>query len=168
VGSVALPGAGPSHPAPAPGGCPLTRGVPALRSGPPGIRDGAKVVDMEPPDGTMTVLREGTNGWTCMPGVETASADMCADEMGMQWFMDITSRHEPTNTAPCLIYMLNGAVQQSYRPVRPHQSAHSVWPTLDADALGTRPIHDGDTHRGGRTILLGPSGKAPTARGTAV
>ena len=37
----------------------------------------------------MTVLREGTNGWTCMPGVENASADMCADEMGMQWFTDI-------------------------------------------------------------------------------
>jgi hypothetical protein len=36
-------------------------------------------------DGDMTVLREGTNGWTCMPGVETASADMCADEMGTQW-----------------------------------------------------------------------------------
>jgi hypothetical protein len=36
-------------------------------------------------DGNMTVLREGTNDWTCMPGVETARADMCADEMGMQW-----------------------------------------------------------------------------------
>jgi hypothetical protein len=35
-------------------------------------------------------------------------------------------------------------------------------------ALGMRLVHVGDTHRGGRTMLLGPSGKAPTARGTAV
>ena len=39
-------------------------------------------------DRNITVLREGTNGWTCMPGVEIAKADMCADEMGMQWIMD--------------------------------------------------------------------------------
>ncbi|CAN5596980.1 hypothetical protein BH10ACT9_BH10ACT9_32140 [soil metagenome] len=57
----------------------------ALRSGPPGIRGGAKVVDMDA-DGNMTVLQEGPNAWTCTPGVENASAAMCADELGMQWF----------------------------------------------------------------------------------
>ena len=45
----------------------------ALKSGPPAIRDGAKVIDMDA-DGNITVLREGTNGWTCMPGVEIAKA----------------------------------------------------------------------------------------------
>jgi hypothetical protein len=55
-----------------------------------------KVVDMDA-DGNMTVLHEGTNGWTCMPGVETARADMCADEMGMQWIMDAwTAQHSYT------------------------------------------------------------------------
>jgi hypothetical protein len=34
----------------------------ALKSGPPAIREGAKVVEMGA-DGTVTVLREGTNGW---------------------------------------------------------------------------------------------------------
>ena len=33
----------------------------ALKSGPPAIREGAKVVEMGP-NGTVTVLREGTNG----------------------------------------------------------------------------------------------------------
>jgi hypothetical protein len=71
----------------------------ALRSRPPGIRDGARVVEMGA-DGDMTVLREGTNGWTSMPGVETASADMCADE-GMQRIMDIiAAKPKPTNTSP--------------------------------------------------------------------
>lgn len=32
----------------------------ALKSGPPAIRDGAKVIDMDA-DGNITVLREGTN-----------------------------------------------------------------------------------------------------------
>jgi hypothetical protein len=58
----------------------------ALRSGPPGIRDGAKVVEMDA-DGNMTVLREGTN------------------EMGMQWMMDILAgKPKPTSTSPGLIY----------------------------------------------------------------
>ena len=75
----------------------------ALKSGPPAIRDGAKVIDMDA-DRNITVLREGTNGWTCMPGVEIAKADMCADEMGMQWIMDAwAGKPKPTNTSPGLI-----------------------------------------------------------------
>jgi hypothetical protein len=61
--------------------------------------------------GNMTVLRPGSNEWVCMPGVEIGQADMCADPMGMQWFMDLVvmRKPKPTNTAPGLIYMLNGA-----------------------------------------------------------
>jgi hypothetical protein len=118
----------------------------ALRSGPPGIRDGAKVVEMDS-DGNMLVLREGKNGWTCMPGVENASADMCADEMGMQWFTDImASNPRPTNASPGLIYMLNGAVQHSYTdpfdrtspliPIGPHWML--IWPfTPEHSGLST-------------------------------
>jgi hypothetical protein len=118
----------------------------ALKSGPPAIRDGAKVVEMGA-DGTLTVLREGTNGWTCMPGVETASADMCADEMGMQWMMDVMAlKPRPTNTSPGLIYMLNGAVQHSYTdpfdrtspliPIGPHWML--IWPfTAEHTGLST-------------------------------
>lgn len=115
----------------------------ALKSGPPAIRDGAKVIDMDA-DRNITVLREGTNGWTCMPGVEIAKADMCADEMGMQWIMDAwAGKPKPTNTSPGLIYMLNGAVQHSYTdpfdrtspliPIGPHWML--IWP-FDATATG--------------------------------
>jgi hypothetical protein len=118
----------------------------ALKSGPPAIRDGAKVIEMGA-DGTTTVLRDGTNGWTCMPGVETASADMCADEMGMRWMMDVMAGiPAPTNTAPGLIYMLNGAVQHSYTdpfdrtspliPIGPHWML--IWPfTAEHTGLST-------------------------------
>ena len=103
----------------------------ALKSGPPAIRDGPKVIDMDAA-GNITVLREGTNGWTCRPGVEIAKTDMCADEMGLQWIMDAwAGKPKPTNTSPELIYMLNGAVQHSYRPPRPHQPSDSHRPALD-------------------------------------
>jgi len=35
--------------------------------------------------------------------------------MGMQWMMDLMARKPtPTNSAPGLIYMLNGAIQHSF------------------------------------------------------
>ena len=119
----------------------------ALKSGPPAIRDGAKVIDMDA-DGNIIVLREGTNGWTCMPGVEIAKADMCADEMGLQWIMDAwAGKPKPTNTSPGLIYMLNGAVQHSYTdpfdrtspliPIGPHWMI--IWP-FEAEATGLSTV----------------------------
>src|ERR1700738_2109474 len=86
----------------------------ALLSGPATIRDGATVADMDE-RGNMTVLRPGTNEWVCIPGMEIGQADMCADPMGMRWFMDLVvmGKPKPTNSAPGLIYMLNGATQHS-------------------------------------------------------
>jgi hypothetical protein len=98
----------------------------ALKSGPPAIRDGAKVIDMDA-DRKITVLREGTNGWTCMDA----------------W----AGKPRPTNTSPGLIYMLNGAVQHSYTdpfdrtspliPIGPHWML--MWP-FDAEATGLSTV----------------------------
>jgi hypothetical protein len=120
----------------------------ALLSGPATIRDGATVADMDE-RGNMTVLRPGTNEWVCMPGVEIGQADMCADPMGMQWFTDLVvmRKPKPTNTAPGLIYMLNGATQHSYTdpfdttsppiPIGPHWML--IWP-FDAEASGLSTV----------------------------
>src|SRR5580700_3239123 len=80
----------------------------ALLSGPDCITKDATVVEMGA-DGKMTVLRQGTNHWVCVPGNENVigAADMCADPMGMQWMMDVMAKKpKPTNTTPGLIYML--------------------------------------------------------------
>jgi hypothetical protein len=65
--------------------------------------------------------------------------------MGMQWFTDLVVRRKPkpTNIAPGLIYMLNGAAQHSYTdpfdrtspliPIGPHWML--IWP-FDAEASG--------------------------------
>jgi hypothetical protein len=91
----------------------------ALLSGPDSITSEATVAEMDT-QGTMTVLRPGTNQWVCLSGNENiiAQADMCADPMGMRWHLDIVARKpKPTNTEPGLIYMLNGATQRSYTPI---------------------------------------------------
>jgi hypothetical protein len=117
----------------------------ALLSGPDCITRDATVAEMGA-DGTMTVLRPGTNHWVCVPGNENiiGAADMCADPMGMRWMMDaMAKKPKPSNTTPGLIYMLNGALQRSYTdpfdrtgpaiPIGPHWMI--LWP-FDAAAAG--------------------------------
>ena len=87
----------------------------AVASGPRHITREATVAEMAP-NGSLVVLRQGTNDWVCFPGDENRVGDvpMCADPMGLQWMMDIhTGKPKPTNTAPGLIYMLCGATQHS-------------------------------------------------------
>jgi len=110
----------------------------ALLSGPAVITKDATVAEMDR-DGKMTILRQGTNEWVCVPGNQdiVGQTDMCLDPMGMIWMQDVMSRKpKPTNTSPGLIYMLNGATQHSYTdpfdrtsppiPIGPHWMI--LWP----------------------------------------
>ncbi len=117
----------------------------ALLSGPDAITRDATVAELGQ-DGTMTVLRKGTNHWVCVPGNENiiGQADMCLDPMGLQWMQDVMARKpKPTNSTPGLIYMLNGATQRSDTdpfdttsaaiPIGPHWMI--MWP-FDAKSAG--------------------------------
>lgn len=117
----------------------------ALLSGPNSVTREATVAEMDS-EGKLTVLRPGTNQWICVPGNQNiiGQADMCADPMGMQWMMDaLAKKPKPSNTAPGLIYMLNGATQRSYTdpfdrtspaiPIGPHWMV--LWP-FDARVAG--------------------------------
>ena len=57
----------------------------ARLSGPDVITREATVAEMDA-QGKMTVLRQGTNQWVCVPGNENiiGKTDMCADPMGMR------------------------------------------------------------------------------------
>lgn len=121
----------------------------AMLSGPSAITKDATVADMDR-EGNMTVLRPGTNEWVCVPGNQNiiGSADMSIDPMGMVWLKDLMARKpKPTNTAPGLIYMLNGATQHSYTdpfdttspaiPIGPHWMI--LWP-FNAKAAGLSTV----------------------------
>lgn len=82
----------------------------ALSAAPESIRAGATVTDVDM-QGKMTVLRPGTNGFTCIPGRPDLIGDdpMCADGQGMMWVQSLMSHAaKPANTTPGVIYMLNG------------------------------------------------------------
>jgi hypothetical protein len=87
----------------------------ALSAGPPEVVKGARIVDTDA-QGKMTVLREGSNGFTCMPGNPKVVGEppMCADAASLQWFADFKAhKPKPTNTVPGITYMLAGATQRS-------------------------------------------------------
>ncbi|HTX82237.1 MAG TPA: hypothetical protein VME44_08675 [Streptosporangiaceae bacterium] len=121
----------------------------AMLAGPSCVTSEATVAEMDK-DGTMTVLRSGTNDWVCVPGDQNVvgAVDMCLDPMGMVWMQDLMARKpKPTNIAPGLIYMLNGATQHSYTdpfdttspaiPIGPHWMI--IWP-FDAKAAGVGTV----------------------------
>ena len=103
----------------------------ALLSGPHSVTREATVAEMDS-QGKLTILRQGSNRWVCVPGNENVigQADMCADPMGMLWILDVMARKpKPSNTAPGLIYMLNAPSKAIPTPLigraRLFRSAHT-------------------------------------------
>jgi hypothetical protein len=87
----------------------------AMSAGPNEIASSARIVDTDA-QGNSVVLREGNNGFTCMPGNQRVIGDppMCEDAASMQWGADFKAhKPRPTNTVPGITYMLAGATQRS-------------------------------------------------------
>jgi hypothetical protein len=87
----------------------------AMSAGPAAIANSARIVDTDA-QGKMVVLREGGNGFTCMPGnlKVVGEPPMCVDAASLQWFADAKAhKPKPTNSVPGITYMLAGATQRS-------------------------------------------------------
>jgi hypothetical protein len=87
----------------------------ALSAAPDEIAKSARVVDADS-HGNLVVLREGYNGFTCMPGNPKVIGDpaVCEDAASMQWGEDFKAhKPKPTNAVPGITYMLAGATQRS-------------------------------------------------------
>ena len=122
----------------------------ALSAAPPAIAQSAKVVDTDA-QGKMTVLRDGGNGFTCMPGNPKVIGDppMCADSASMQWAADFKAhKPKPTNTVPGITYMLAGATQRSdsdpYDKTSPAITVGPHWMIMwpfDPKATGLPTVH---------------------------
>ena len=83
----------------------------ALSAGPAAITEHATVIDGMP---NGKVLRQGSNGWTCMPDVpgRPQHDPMCADETMMKWLMATLSGKKPDIDRVGLSYMLMGEARQ--------------------------------------------------------
>lgn len=130
----------------------------AITAGHPGITDKATIIDV---DGT--VLREGSNGWTCLPGIGLIPGDkhpMCNDEVWMKW-MRAAAVGKPFSTDVVGIsYMLAGdALVNNNNPAATDPEDGGVWvqegphlmllfPSNDAIASLTR-----DPFAGGHYVM---------------
>ncbi len=114
----------------------------ALSAAPRRIAEGAAVA-VPVGSGRLTRLRAGTNGFTCLPGEdpELPQRDaMCLDEQGMKWLLAFRA-HElaPGNTAPGIVYMLQGTEDLSNVSGAPSMAAKPHWELLwPVDAVTTR------------------------------
>jgi hypothetical protein len=85
-----------------------------MSAGPTGVAKSVRIIDTNA-HGTV-VLREGNDGFTCMPGNPHAVGNppTCADAAAMQSFADFKAQKaKPTLTQPGIVYMLAGATQRS-------------------------------------------------------
>jgi len=121
----------------------------AMSAGPVEVAKSARILDTDA-HGTV-VLREGHNGFTCMPGNPRVVGDppLCADAAAMQWSADFKAhKAKPSNTVPGITYMLAGATQRSDSdpydttsapiPIGPHWMI--MWP-FDPKATGLPTTH---------------------------
>jgi Tfp pilus assembly protein PilV len=87
----------------------------AMSAGPANVAKAARIVDTDR-QGRIVVLREGNNGFTCMPGNPKTVGDppMCVDAPALQWYADAKAhKPKPSNAVPGITYMLAGATQRS-------------------------------------------------------
>lgn len=86
----------------------------AEAAGPAAVASGATVYAMGE-DGQMKTLREGTNGYWCMPDTpSTPTPDpMCGDANSMEWAMAWIGKTEPPKDKVGLIFMLAGGSDAS-------------------------------------------------------
>jgi len=99
----------------------------AASAAPASISDDATIVDV---DGT--VLREGSNGWTCLPGIPLIPGDdhpMCNDATWTAWLAAASAGKEFSTDTVGYSYMLQGdAMVHNHDPSAstPDDSGHWV------------------------------------------
>lgn len=129
----------------------------AMAAAPTSISDGATIAQAGA-DGSMKTLREGRNGWTCMPdNPATPGPDpMCMDANAGEWAMAWIGKKDPPADTVGVIYMLAGGTDAS------NTDPYAQQPTEDNAWIETGP------HLmvvGSQEVLKGhPSGANPDTR----
>jgi hypothetical protein len=104
----------------------------ALSSAPASVTEDAKVMDWD-----NTVLREGTNDWTCFPDMpDTPGYDpMCLDEPWLNWAQAWMTKGQPTYDRIGFGYMLAGGSPDS------NTDPYAEGPTADNEWLNEGVPH---------------------------
>lgn len=97
----------------------------ALSAAPPSVAEGATVVDLQ-----NNVLRQGTNGWTCMPDNPAVpnNSPMCLDGPWLEVIGALMSQREPDFQGVGISYMLQGDMPVSNTdPFATGPTAENQW-----------------------------------------
>ena len=86
----------------------------AMAAAPDSIARAATIVTANP-DGSMKTVREGSNGWTCMPDnpVTPGPDPMCMDGNAAKWAAAWIGKKEPPADTVGIMYMLEGGTDAS-------------------------------------------------------
>jgi hypothetical protein len=86
----------------------------AMQAAPKNVAAGATIVAMDA-DGKMRTLREGTNGFTCMPDnpLTPGPDPMCMDANAVEWFNALMAHEDPPRGKVGFMYMLSGGTDAS-------------------------------------------------------
>jgi hypothetical protein len=101
----------------------------AMAAAPEAISSGATIVQSAA-DGSMKTLREGKNGWTCMPDnpVTPGPDPMCMDANAGAWAMAWIGKKTPPADTVGVIYMLAGGTDASNTdPYAQKPTAENAW-----------------------------------------
>ena len=114
-----------------------TKGDPvasAESAAPPSIARNATIVTMNA-DGKMNMVRQGKNGWTCIPdSPATPGPDpMCMDKNAAAWATAWMGKKPPTDGVPGVMYMLAGGTDAS------NTDPYAKAPTQGGDWIKTGP-----------------------------
>jgi len=83
----------------------------AMSAAPAAIAQDATILDWAfDADGKFVVLREGTNGWSCLPDEPSTPINnpICFDEVLLEWLYALLAGEEPDVTVPGFSYQLQG------------------------------------------------------------
>ena len=106
----------------------------AMSAAPKSIAGDATIVEASA-DGSMKTLREGKNGWTCMPDSPTTPGPdpMCMDANAAKWAAAWMGHKPPPANTVGLMYMLEGGTDAS------NTDPYATAPTADNDWVKTGP-----------------------------
>ena len=113
----------------------------AESAAPASIAHNASVVNVGT-DGTMTTLRKGSNGWTCMPdSPATPGPDpMCFDQNASNWVAAWVGHKPPPPDTVGLMYMLEGGTDASNTdPYADGSKKDTRWVTTGPHVMVTGP-----------------------------
>ncbi len=103
----------------------------AESAAPKALSSGAAIYAMGD-DGSMRTLREGTNGWWCMPDTPSSPGPdpMCGDANSMEWAMAWIGKKDPPAAKVGFMYMLAGGSDASNTdPYAMAPTADNAWVT---------------------------------------